>query len=113
MTPRSHKQNGTEAETKAGDYLRPWWPNVKRLAPAGAADLGDLEGIPDTCVQVKNHKRMTLAAWVDQAAIQASRAGKRYHVVIHKRVRKGSPADWYVTMPLSVFVQGWKPPASG
>ena len=109
MAPRSHKQNGTEAETAVQRELVETWLTVRRLPPAGANDVGDLDGVPLTAVQVKRCKAMALASWVDEVEKQAANAGKPLFVVIHKRPRKGSPADWYVTMPLKVWVKGWKP----
>jgi hypothetical protein len=99
------KQKGTAAETAVLRFLSGWWPNVTRLAPAGAADCGDLDGVPELCVQVKNHRQMRLADWVDQASEQAERARKPYAVVIHKRVRKGDPAEWYATLTLRDFAE--------
>lgn len=101
--PRSHKQNGTEAETMVKGFLSLWWPGVRRLAPAGAADMGDLDGVPDLCIQVKAQHKMALADWLDQANTQADRAGKAHAVVVHRRWRKGNPAEWYATLSLSDF----------
>lgn len=108
MAPHSHKNDGTDAETKVQRFLAGWWPNVTRLAPAGAADCGDLGGVPDLCIQVKAHRKMALASWVDQAATQAERAVKPYSVVIHRRWGKGDPGQWYATMPLQDFVEAYK-----
>jgi hypothetical protein len=99
---RSPKQNGTEAETMTANYLRSWFPEVRRLALAGTADVGDLGGIPGLTVQVKGQHRMELAAWVDQAAKQHQRAGTDHFVVVHRRWNK-SPARWYATTELGAF----------
>ena len=107
MAPRSAKQKGTEAETAVARYLAFWWPAVTRLAPAGAADKGDLDGVPELCIQVKSQRQMSLAGWVDQAREQAARAGKPFSVVIHKRVRKGDPGEWYATLRLRDFAQAY------
>jgi hypothetical protein len=105
--PRSHKQNGTEAETKVARHLSWWWPGIKRLAPAGAADQGDLDGVPDLCIQVKAQHRLALAGWLDGATEQAARAGKPYAVVVHKRWGRGSPGQWYATLTLDDFAQAY------
>jgi hypothetical protein len=45
---------GTEAETAVVRVFQErGWPNCERRRPAGAADRGDLTGIPGICVQVK------------------------------------------------------------
>jgi len=81
------------------------FPEAHRLAPAGAVDKGDIGGIPDLTIQVKNHKEMRLALWVDEARQQASNAGNAVFVVIHKRRGKGDPGQWYVTTTLQVFAE--------
>lgn len=53
-------------------------------------------------VECKNHKRMELAAWVDQAVRQSS--WETHPVVIHKRRGKAHWNDQYVTMQLDFFL---------
>lgn len=107
MTARSHKQNGTEAETWVGDYLAQPFPGIHRLAPAGANDCGDLGGVPNLTIQVKAHHKLALAGWVDEAAEQAGRNDTPYFVVIHKRWGMGQKrvGQWYVTLPLEGFAE--------
>jgi hypothetical protein len=110
VAPRSHKQVGTSAESAVRAYLEHHLARrIRLLAPAGAKDCGDLDGVPDTVIQVKRCKALALASWVDEAKHQAVNAGKPLAVVVHWRRGKGDPGDWYVTMPLSTFVAGWKP----
>jgi len=105
MTPRRPKQTGTEGETWVTEYLRQTFPGAHRLAPAGNADIGDIDGLPGCTVQVKAGRGIHLAEWVDATAQQAERAGNALFVVVHRRVGRGQAriGDWYVTMPLRVF----------
>jgi hypothetical protein len=103
MAARRPKQIGTDAETRVGRYLARWWPGIHRTALAGAGDVGDLVGVPHLCIQVKGGKGMALAGWVDATAKQAANAGVPHFVVVHKRIGKGDPAEWYATLPLGVF----------
>jgi hypothetical protein len=48
---------------------------------------------------------MKLAEWVDEAVTEKGNASKSIGVVWHKRLRKGSPGDWYVTMTGQDFIQ--------
>jgi hypothetical protein len=101
---RTYKQVGTEAETAVVRYLWKWWPNASRLAPAGSADIGDVGGIPGLTIQVKAHHKMDLGNWLNQTAEQSARAQTAHYALVHKRHGKGSPGDWYVTLPLKQFV---------
>jgi hypothetical protein len=98
------KQKGTAAETAIVTFLSKWWPNSKRLPLMGKNDEGDIDVFPWATVEVKNHARMTLAEWVDEANREGKQRKSWLNVVWHKRVRKGSPGQWYVTMDGDTFV---------
>ena len=97
------KDIGTRAETAVVDYLRRCgFPNVERRALAGVNDRGDIAGLPGVVIEVKDHGRMELATWLNEA--QAEARGLDVGVVWHKRRGKGSPADWIVSMGGTEFV---------
>jgi len=108
------KAKGTAAETAIVNYLneRKW--EVKRRPPQGANDKGDIDcGNYPFILEVKNCKQMKLSEWVDEAEVEAGRAAVDYPwldnppagIVVHKRVRRGQPKDWYVTMSVDSFVR--------
>ena len=100
------KQKGTAAETAVVAYLRNEFPHnkhIERRALTGALDKGDIAGFPGVVIEVKNHARMTLAEWVNEATIEAGNANALIGVVWHKRKGTTDPANWYVTMPGHVF----------
>ena len=80
MTNRA-KQKGTQFETAVARFLAEetgaW---VERRALSGTADKGDLIGdgaLADWCLEVKNHKAIDLASFVDQAETEARNAGSK------------------------------------
>jgi hypothetical protein len=115
------KRKGTAAETAVVRFLQAnGWPQAERRALAGAADRGDVAGLP-VVVEVKNAARMELAAWLDEAVKEAGQRSPYYGqvppsdgtagVVWHKRRGKASPGDWYVTCDgwtLLAFLQALK-----
>lgn len=98
------KAKGTQAEVAVRDYLRGHGYPMERLPPEGGKDRGDLAGLEGVVVEVKNQRTMNLAGWVDEAIIERCNAGASVGVVFHKRVGKGFPGDWYVSMSGSDFV---------
>ena len=115
------KKKGTAAEVDVVGFLRAnGYPHAERRALAGIQDRGDVAGIPGVVIEVKNHATMALSAWVDEVTVESEwhtcGAGQLRHrpgpgcsdfatiepadagVVWHKRARKASPGDWYVTM---------------
>lgn len=99
------KRKGTAGETAVVTALQEeGYPHVERRALAGVNDKGDVAGLP-VVVEVKNHKAMALAEWVDEANVEAENAGVEVGVVWHKRVGRGDPRRWYVSMDGERFLK--------
>lgn len=93
------KDKGTRGESAVVAYLQArGFLDAERRALRGDNDAGDIAGIPDVCIEVKNCAELRLAEWVDEAFAEASNGEAEFGVVWHKRRRKVDPADWYVTM---------------
>lgn len=100
------KRKGTAAETAVVGYLREHgFPHAERRALEGCNDRGDVANVPGVVLEVKNCARMELAGWMDEARVEARNAEVDVFAVVHKRRGKGDPAEWFVTLPLSVFVE--------
>lgn len=98
------KKKGTAAETAVVNYLRSaGFVQTERRALNGTNDRGDVAGIPGTVIEVKNHARAELAAWLDEAETERRNDGAAVAAVWHKRRGKGDPADWFVTMTGAQF----------
>jgi hypothetical protein len=69
---------------------------------------GGRQGGPDivtefpVALEVKDHARVDLAGWVDQAEAQAFGVPS---AVVHKRRGRGKAEDWYCTMTFSALVE--------
>jgi hypothetical protein len=101
------KQKGTLAETAIVRYLQENNINARRNPLTGSRDEGDIliSGPKTFTLEVKNHRTMDLAQWVDQAMTEKANANTDFGVVVHKRLRKGDPKDWYVTLTLEEFTR--------
>jgi hypothetical protein len=93
------KAKGTAAETEVVKYLNENNIRAKREPLRGQYDVGDIDIYPiPIVIEVKNHNKMSLSEWVDEAEQERKNNQSLWSVVWHKRRGKGSPADWYVTM---------------
>lgn len=100
------KAKGTAWETATARYLvGEGFTQVERRTLSGAADRGDLLGLPGWVIESKNCRRLELASWVDEAAIEQANAGAAWSAVWHHRPGKASPADGYVTMTGATFAR--------
>lgn len=74
---------GTRAETAAANWLTNELGIVVTRGPLrGNQDRGDLFGIPDTVIEVKNCKTPNLTAWGKELAAECRNSDKRAGVVL-------------------------------
>ena len=100
------KRKGSQFERDVVAYLQDHgFPEAERAYGAGRPeDVGDLANVPGVCCEVKNHARLELARWIDEAERERVNARQPYGVVIAKRRGKGA-AQSYVVMDLATFTR--------
>jgi hypothetical protein len=100
------KQKGTSAETAVVNWFKDKGRKyVERRSLNGVNDRGDISGIPDLVIEVKNHARMELSAWVAELEVEMNNDKARHGVVIHKKKGTTDVGKWYATMPVSVWYE--------
>jgi Holliday junction resolvase len=98
------KAKGTAAETAVVNYLKKTWDTVERRPLAGSADKGDISGIANVCIEVKDHKKMVLSGWIKELDEEMKNAQALTGAVIHKKRGTLNVGEWYATMPVEVYV---------
>ena len=97
MSGATSRRKGQKAEQAVAKMLRAWgWAARTSRSVQGVQGGADLITDCPLSIEVKDHARMELAAWVDQAVAQAE-PGKP-GVVIHHRKGRANPAEWYATL---------------
>ncbi len=103
------KQKGTSAETAVVNYLKDKWKiPAERRALTGALDKGDISGIFDVVLEVKNHKTMTLGQWMEELKVEVENANAETGAVIHKRKGTTDVSEWYASMPFWMYLYLFK-----
>ena len=98
------RAKGTAWESLIVAYLRDQgWKNAERRALGGTQDRGDIAGVPGVVIEAKNAARIELAAWLDEAKVEAARDGSGVGVAWFKRRGKGSPGSGFVLMDGDTF----------
>ena len=109
----ANKQRGTRWESAVVAFLAErGFPYAERRALAGAADKGDIAGIPGVVIECKSQNRQSLAEWLDEAEAERDNAGARIGAVWFKRRGHTSPGRGYVLMDGATFTDllrlaGW------
>ena len=102
----SEKRKGNAAERAVVDYLKTHgFPQARRTQAGTRHDIGDIDGVFDTAIEVKNHARIALAEWLTQLEAEMTAKGVSNGVVVVKRRGKSNPADWYAITPLHLWVE--------
>jgi hypothetical protein len=98
------RRKGNQAEVDVCKTLREaGWDAVTSRAARGGFQAGEdiVTNFPAS-IEVKNHVKMDLAGWWKQAV---SQAGDKPAIVVHKRVGKASPEEWWVTMDMATLLR--------
>lgn len=91
-------KRGPKFESDVVKYLQgEGWENVERRVAGGSRDRGDLAGIPNVCMELKNTGVMQMGAAVAEAEKEALNAGARWWSVVFKRRQKGVHQAYVVT----------------
>ena|SRR5665213_1924124 len=98
-------RKGASFEQAVCDHFKAdGWENCERRVKRGKNDAGDVAGLPNVCLELKNTKELDLAGAMTEAKVEAGHAGARYYAAILKR--RGKPtSDSYAVMTLDQFSQ--------
>jgi hypothetical protein len=104
MSGSASRRKGNRAEVEVAKLLRQygWTAVTSRSARGGYQSGEDIVSNFPCSIEVKNQVRIDLAGWYRQAEEQAM--GK-IPIVVHKRVGKGQPGDWWVTLTFADLIQ--------
>ena len=104
MSGATSRRKGNRAEVEVVNLLRSHGYDVEtsRSARGGYQSGADILGDFPMVIEVKNQAKLDLAGWWAQASYQANGA---LPVVIHKRVGKSDPAEWWVTMDVQTLLR--------
>lgn len=92
------KAKGSAFERLIADYLAQAIP-CERIPPGATLDRGDL-WTPQAAIQCKNHRTLSLGAWLDATAQQQHHAAKPYGFLVVKRKGTTDPAKQFVICSL-------------
>jgi len=99
------KRKGSQAERDVVKWLKKWFPYADRRIAGAQLDKGDISGVDGVTIEIKDHKKMDLAQWVNELEVEIKNGKTWTGVVIHKRKQKGDVGEWYASMPAKVWME--------
>ena len=105
-----NKAKGTAFERAIANYLAIQLEDdrIDRRPLTGNKDRGDIAGVRlnghRVVLELKNHNRLNLSGWVDEAQIEAGNDDAILGAVIHKRRGTAQPGEQYVTMTVDDMI---------
>ena len=99
------KQKGTAAETAVVRWLISMgFPFAERRAMQGAEDRGDISGLADTVLEVKNYKVPQLPKFVDELKVEVANDDALFGAVVMKRRGTTDVGKWYAVMEFEDWI---------
>lgn len=98
------KRKGSQWERDVANFLSERFPAIERRLAGSQFDRGDLQGIPHTVLECKNHKTLRLGEWLDRLNEQMENAKAFRGAIIIKR-RNKPVSQAMVVMPLVLWME--------
>lgn len=106
----AQQRKGSAFEKSIADYLAIQLQDdrIERRVTNGAKDRGDIGGVRlnghRVVIECKNHNRLNLAGWVEEARIEAGNDDSILGAVIHKKRGTAQPGEQYVTITVDDLI---------
>lgn len=100
------KRKGTAAENAVVKWLRSvGFIHAERVRAGWTDDRGDIDGLPGVTIEVKNEKRIDLAGYLAELAVEMHNGKADTGVVIVKRRGHTDVGQWYAVLPAHLWAE--------
>lgn len=108
---------GRVGERGIADYINLWFPNhdqgygAKIIPSNGQNDIGDIDGVPYTCIEAKNWKNPPVGTLLDNAEWKAGNAKRPIWFLAYKRkgFSQSRAGAWHALTTVEGFYNGIMP----
>lgn len=93
------KEKGSAAEKLVAEWFAAHgWPMAERRVTEGRLDRGDISGVANTVIEVKDRKTLALHAWLDETERERRNDGAEFGVLVVKRYGSLDVSKWYAIL---------------
>ena len=101
-------RKGTRAELAVAKFLNHnGHPKAERARSGWTDDRGDIDGIDDLTVEVKDQRRHDIGCWLKELEVEQKNRGTNHGVCAVKKLGAVEVDTWYAIMTMSEFVKLW------
>lgn len=99
-------RKGTRAELAVAKFLNDnGHPKAERARSGWTDDRGDIDGIDDLTVEVKDQRRHDIGCWLKELEVEQRNRGTSVGVVAVKKMGAVNVDDWYAIMTMAEFIK--------
>ena len=103
-----NRKKGTRAELAVAKFLNHnGHPKAERSRAGWSDDRGDIDGIDDLTIEVKDQRRHDIGCWLKELEVEQKNRGTKHGVCAVKKQGAINVEDWYAIMTMSEFVKLW------
>jgi len=82
-------------------------PKAERSRAGWSDDRGDIDGVEDLTVEVKDQKRHDIGCWLKELEIEQKNRGTNHGVCAVKKLGAVEVDSWYAIMTMTEFLKLW------
>jgi len=101
------RAKGTVAETAVVNYLKAnGFPDADRAPLRGVLDKGDVTGVRNVVIEIKNQKTYSIPAWLRELETEITNASVEHGFLVVKPngIGVSRVGDWWAILPLHRIV---------
>lgn len=100
-----NKNKGSRAELAVAKWLNVnGHPDAERSRAGWTDDRGDIDGIDQVCVEIKDEKRIDLAGYMKELEVEVKNRKAKYGVCIVKKRGTADPGEWYAVLTAKAWL---------
>jgi len=100
-----NKKKGSRAELAVAKWLNVnGHPDAERSRAGWTDDRGDIDGIDQVCVEIKDEKRIDLAGYMKELEVEVKNRKAKYGVCIVKKRGTADPGEWYAVLTAKAWL---------
>jgi len=103
-----NRRKGTRAELAVAKFFHDHGhPKAERARCGWSDDRGDIDGVEDLTVEVKDQRRHDIGCWLKELEIEQKNRGTNHGVCAVKKQGAVEVDTWYAIMTMTEFLKLW------